>query len=91
MYSPLADPSSVNIYSQNQLKKVLSEEARLAQTSTTERAFDPVTLFPSVVEFFVPVGSGENITTFGFWVETTGLLKITIQRNYSGPPTGSAI
>jgi hypothetical protein len=58
----------------------LVEEAEVVQTSESTKMIEPLNLFPSVVEFFLPIGSGDTITMFGFWIGSDGLLKITIQQ-----------
>lgn len=79
MRLPIENTPNLYNYRKAQLQSVV-EEAKLVQTLESRKTIDPLILFPTVVEFFLPIGSGDDITTFGFWVGSDGLLKITIQQ-----------
>lgn len=79
MRIPVTNQQNLNDFQKNQLQCMV-EQARQAQTSEPPKTFDPVNLLPTVVEFFLPIGSGDYLTLFGFWIDSQGFLKITIQQ-----------
>jgi hypothetical protein len=78
MRLPVENTQNLYNYRKAQLQSVV-EEAKLVHTLESTKTIDPLDLFPSGVEFFLPIGSGDNITMFGFWVSSDGFLRITIQ------------